>query len=96
MAIKNPTASKLAKTQVYMENMSFDPDYEVLTRIPLTLNPVSGSLERQTSIQGNASYNLTYDGSNKLTQIEKTINGTTYTKTFSWSGDNLTDISAWS
>jgi len=78
-----------------MENLSFDPTYEVLTRIPLTLNTVSGTLERSTAIQGNPSMTLARDGSGNLTTLTKTIDGTTYTKTFSWVGGRLTDISTW-
>lgn len=96
MAVTNPTHRKLTKTTTYMENMSFDPDYEVLCRIPLTLNPVSGALEKPTGIQGNASLALTYDGDGNLATIVKTIGATTYTKTFTWTSGNLTAISAWS
>jgi hypothetical protein len=39
---------------------------------------------------------LTYNGFNQLTGITKTIDGVTYTKTLSYTGDNLTDISSWS
>ena len=79
-----------------MENMSFDPTYEVLTRIPLTLNPVSNTLERSTAIQGNPSMTLAYDGSGNLITLTKTISGTTYTKTFTWVGGRLTSVSDWS
>jgi YD repeat-containing protein len=96
MAVQNPTARDLKKSVTYMENLSFDPSYEVLTRIPLTLNPVSGSLERSTGIQGNPSYALTYDGDGNLATIAKTIGVTTYTKTFSWTSGNLTGMTAWS
>ena len=96
MTAKNPTHRNLPKTTTYMENLSFDPTYEVLTRIPLTLNPVSGTLERSTAIQGNPSMTLAYDGNGNLTTLTKTIDGTTYTKTFSWVGGRLTDISTWS
>lgn len=44
----------------------------------------------------NASLVLTYDASGNLTQIDKTIGSTTYRKTFTWTGSNLTDISVWS
>ena len=78
-----------------MENLSFDPDYEVLTRIPLTLNPISGNLERTTAIQGNQSMTLAYDGSGQLTTLTKTIDGTTYTKTFVWDTGRLVSVSTW-
>jgi len=91
----NPTHRDVKQTLEYMDHMSFDKDYEVLTRLPLSLNPVSGNLERTTAIQGNASYVLTYDGTGKLQTLAKTVDATTYTKTFTWTGDNLTGISAW-
>lgn len=96
MAVQNPSARDTKKTTTYMENLSFDPTYEVLTRIPLTLNPVSNTLERSTAIQGNASIVLTYDADGNLTTLAKTVGATTYTKTFTWSGGNLTNISTWS
>jgi len=96
MAKHNPTHSDIKKSQIYMEQMSWDSDHEVLTRIPLTLNPVSGSLERSTGIQGNSSLALTYDGNGNLTTIAKTVGATTYTKTLTWTDGNLTDITAWS
>ena len=95
MTAKNPTHRNLPKTTTYMENLSFDPTYEVLTRIPLTLNPVSGTLERSTAIQGNPSMTLAYDGNGNLTTLTKTIDGTTYTKTFTWDAGRLIDISTW-
>ena len=95
MTVQNPTARDMKKSVMYMENLSFDPVYEVLTRIPLTMNPVTGAMERSTAIQGNPAMTLTYDGFGHISTLTKTIDGTVYTKTFSWSGDNLTDISAW-
>jgi hypothetical protein len=78
-------------------NLSFDGEYNVHVVEPLTLNPVTGSLERTVTIQGDAAYVLTYDGNNNMTQIEKTIGTTTYTKTFGYDGNNnLTSISVWS
>jgi YD repeat-containing protein len=96
MATTNPTARDMKKSVMYMENLSFDPVYEVLTRIPLTQNPVSGNLERQVDIQGNPSLSLTYDGDGNLTTIEKTIGATTYTRTLTWVDGVLTTVSAWS
>lgn len=95
MAVKEPQARKLTKTQMYMENMSFDKDYEVLARIPLTLNPVSGTLERSSAIQGNPSMTLAYDGSGNLQTLTKTINGTSYVKTFVWDSGRLVSTSEW-
>lgn len=96
MAVQNPTARDLKKSVTYMENLSLDPVYEVLTRIPLTINPVTGDLERTTAIQGNPSMTLAYDGDGNLTTMTKTIDGTTYTKSFTWTDGNLTAISDWS
>ena len=93
--VTNPTHRKLTKTPMYMENMSFDPTYEVLTRIPLTLNPVSNTLERSTAIQGNPSMTLAYDGSGNLITLTKTIGATTYMKTFVWNSGRLISISEW-
>lgn len=95
MAIANPSAKDSKKTLVHMENLSFDPTHEVLARIPLTINAVSGASERTTGIQGNSSLVLTYTGDN-LTTLEKTVGATTYSKTFTWTGDNLTGVSTWS
>jgi hypothetical protein len=79
-----------------MEHMSWDSIYEILTRLQLTQNPVSGNLERVTAIQGNPSLALTYNEGGNLTQIQKTIDGITYTKTFTWDVDRLIAVSAWS
>jgi hypothetical protein len=38
---------------------------------------------------------LGYDGSNKLITVAKTIGSKTYTRTLSYTGTNLTGISAW-
>lgn len=43
----------------------------------------------------NPSVVLTYDGFGNPTKVEKTIDGTTYTKTLTWTGSNLTDVSVW-
>lgn len=96
MAVTNPTHRDIKKTQGYMESMSFDPTYEILTRLILTQNPVSGSLEREQKIQGNASVALTWNADGTLATLAKTIGATTYTKTFTWTDGNLTGISAWS
>jgi hypothetical protein len=43
----------------------------------------------------NGSCVLTYDGSDQLIQIDKTIGEFVYRKTLTWTGGNLTAISAW-
>ena len=96
MAVTNPAGRDIKKTVQYMESLSFDPTYEVLTRIPLTQNPISGDLERQVAIQGNPSMVLSYDVDGNLTTMTKTIGAKTYSKTFTWTDGNLTAISAWS
>jgi len=96
MLVQNPTARDLKKSVTYMENLSFDPVYEVLTRIPLTMNPVTGTMERTTAIQGNPSMTLSYDVDGNLETMTKTVEGVVYTKTFTWTSGNLTGISAWS
>ena len=96
MAVTNPLARDMNKALVYMENLSFDPVHEVLARIPLTINPVDGSTERVTGIQGNASLALTYDGDGNLDTLVKTVSGTDHTKTFTWVDGELTAVSTWS
>lgn len=96
MAVKNPTHRDVKKTLEYMESLSFDPVYEVLTRIPLTQNPVTGDLERSMQIQGNPSLALTWNADGTLATLAKTIGATTYTKTFTWTDGVLTGVSAWS
>jgi len=77
-------------------NQSFDGDYGVHVVEPVTYNPISGNLERSTTIQGNGSLVITYDASNQPTKIEKTIGSTTYTKTLTWTDGVCTAVSAWS
>lgn len=96
MAVTNPTHRDIKKTREYMEQMSWDDVYEVLTRIPLTINTVTSVAERPTDIQGNASLTLAYDGSGNLSTLTKTIGSVSYIKTFTWTGGNLTNISTWS
>lgn len=48
-----------------------------------------------TDEPNNASYALTYTGSN-LTQIDKTIDGVTYRRTLVYTGSTLDSVSAWS
>ena len=96
MPVTNPSHRDMKKSREYMEQMSWDDGFEVLTRLGLTMNPVSGSLERDTKIQGNSSLALTWNGDGTLASIVKTIGATSYTKTFTWTSGNLTAISAWS
>lgn len=77
-------------------NLSFDGDFNVHAVEPLTYNPVSGNLERVTTIQGNGSIAITYNASNQPTTIVKTIGGVNYTKTLTWTDGVCTAVSAWS
>jgi len=95
MAAKNPAQRDVKQTLEYMEHMSFDPTFEVLTRLILTQNPVSGALEREQKIQGNSSTVLTWNADGSLKTVGKTIGATTYTKSFTWTDGALTGISAW-
>jgi len=96
MAVQNPTHRDIKKTQVYMEQMSWDDSFEVLTRLMLSYNPITGNLERDTKIQGNSSLVLAWNADDTLASITKTIGANSYRKTFTWTDGNLTAISAWS
>lgn len=96
MTVHNPTHRDMKKSLIYMEQMSWDDTLEILARLPLTINAVSGAPEKQTGIQGNASFSLSYDGDGNLTTLDKIISGVTYRKTFTWTGGKLTAISTWS
>lgn len=76
-------------------NLSFDGEYNVHVVEPLTLNPVTGNLERTVAIQGDGSLKFTYTDGN-VTKIEKTIGTKTYTKTLTWTDGVCTAVSAWS
>lgn len=93
---QNPTQRDIKKSIPYMESMSWDKDFEVMARLPLYVNPVTGNLDKATSVQGNASLTLTYDSDGNLQTLTKTIGATTYTKTFTWTNGSLTAVSAWS
>lgn len=75
-------------------NLSFDGEYNVHVVEPVTYNPVTGNLERSSDIQGNGSLKFTYTDGN-VTKIEKTIGTKTYTKTLTYDGSDVTDITAW-
>ena len=53
-----------------------------------------------TSTPSNASYaNFVFDGgtnSDKLTSYQMTVDGVTYTRSITYSGDDIATISAWS
>lgn len=56
---------------------------QIVDTIPTDSNHLNGSLV------------LTYNASNQVTNITKTINTVQYQKTISWTGDVATAISAW-
>ena len=83
-------------TEQNLQNLSFDQELKINAVEVLSVNPITGQLERPMAIQGNGSTVLIYTGSN-LTTIEKTIGTVTYTKTLSYDGsNNLTGVSVWS
>lgn len=47
------------------------------------------------SSKNNPSFAYSYDSDDNLTRIEMVIDGTTYKKDFAWSGNNLTNETAW-
>lgn len=90
------TRERNLNSQGDLANRSFDGQYDVTVVEPLTLNPVTGNLERGTAIQGNASLVISHDVDGNVTTIEKTIGATTYTKTLTWTDGVCTAVSAWS
>jgi hypothetical protein len=86
--------SPIEKSEQEVQNWSFDEEFKVLAVEPVTYNPVTGNLERSSDIQGNGSLKFTYTDGN-VTKIEKTIGTKTYTKTLTYDGSDVTDISAW-
>ena len=79
-----------------LANKSFDGEYKVFYVEPLTMNPVSGKLERGVAIQGNDSKTLAYNGDGSLNTITKTIGADSYVKTLTYDGSGvLTGVSVW-
>lgn len=63
----------------------------------IILDPLMVQETPPTSItKVNPSLVLTYNASNQVTNIAKTISGTVYTKTLTWTGDVCTAVSVWS
>lgn len=87
--------SPIEKSEQEVQNWSFDEEFKVLAVEPVTYNPITGNLERSSDIQGNGSLKFTYTDGN-VTKIEKTIGTKTYTKTLTYDGSDVTDITAWS
>ncbi len=86
--------SPIEKSEQEVQNWSFDEEFNVIAVEPVTYNPVTGNLERSSDIQGNGSLKFTYTDGN-VTKIEKTIGTKTYTKTLTYDGSDVTDITAW-
>lgn len=59
------------------------------------VNATIREVEPTNELKSNASMVLTYD-TGKLIKITKTISGTSYEKTLSYTGDDLTGVSTWS
>lgn len=76
-------------------NQSFDQTNQLNVVEGVTINPVTGAVERPIAIQGNASIVLGYTG-NLPTSVQKTVGSTVYTKSLSYSGTVLTGVSSWS
>jgi hypothetical protein len=92
-------ANKTLKSVQEIQNLGFDDTYNVSQTIPLTKNPVSGNLEYQSSIQGNASLTVSeaVEGTVTTKTLTKTIGSTSYVKTVeSDSSDNSVTVSTWS
>lgn len=87
------------QTPQELQNQSFDRDYQVNVVESMTVNPVTGNIERPVAIQGNASISITESvlGSVTTKMITKTIGTDTYTKTIAInSSDNSVTVSTWS
>lgn len=91
--------SEIERTEQHIQNWSFDEDFKISAVEGLTYNPVTGNLERTTTIQGNGS--LVISNTDEVVAstktITKTIGATSYTKTLSYNaaGDVIA-VSAWS
>jgi len=87
------------QTPQELQNQSFDRDYQVNVVESMTVNPVTGNIERPVAIQGNASISITESvlGSVTTKVITKTIGSTSYQKTITQdSSDNSVSVSTWS
>ena len=94
--VRNDTTFQ-SPTQI--QNQSFDQTCQVNVVEGITINPVTGALERPTAIQGNASLSITesVDGTVTTTTIQKTIGADVYQQTIEEdSSDNSISVSIWS
>jgi hypothetical protein len=92
----NKSVPGIKNSEQTVLNTSFDEDFGVLAVELLSHNPVTDTLERVQTIQGNPSLVLTYDVDNQLTGIAMTIGTTTYNRTLTWTGGVCTAVSVWS
>jgi len=93
---KNDTTSQ---TTTQIANQSFDQTYQVNVVEVVTINPITGSLERPVAIQGNASLTISNADTtvDSTTTLTKTIGSTSYTKVISKNaGGDVVSVSAWS
>lgn len=77
------------------ETISVDNKTKVNVVQVLTLNPVTGNLERATGIQGNHSIALGYDGLGNVVTVTKSVGGTDYVKTLTYDEGKITGVSEW-
>jgi len=77
-------------------------ELDLKTPTNIAVDPITGEVLVQQadkiptdSTKLNAPMTLTYDGSNHLITIIKTIGIDTFTKTLTWDSDNLIDVSSW-
>jgi len=87
------------QTPQELQNQSFDRDYQVNVVEGMTVNPVTGAMERPSAIQGNASISVSEVTVGTVTTktLTKTIGSVSYVKTVATdSSDNSVTISNWS
>jgi len=87
------------QTPQELQNQSFDRDYQVNVVEGMTVNPVTGAMERPSAIKGNASISVSEVTVGTITTqtITKTIGSVSYVKTVATdSSDNSVTISNWS
>jgi len=96
MTVINSETEIHRQTPTAILNESFDPAAKLIAVEPMTYNPISGALERQTAIQGNPSLVLGRNANGKVITLTKTIGSTSYVKTLTRdANDVLTAVSAW-
>ena len=71
-------------------------DEKNLTAISGTIDTEEQETAPDDASKNNPSMTLSYDGEDQLTTIVMTIGVDTYTRTLTWTSNNLTAISTWS